>query len=59
MKKKLSQTLVSNNNNILFNYLKINYEQFTFSSFIKTISTIGIITIGLFGIRYVIKNKEN
>ncbi len=58
-KKELSQTLVSNNNNILYNYLKINYEQFTFSSFIKTISTIGIITIGLFGIRYVIKNKQN
>ena len=57
-KKDLSQNLVSSQNNILFNYLKMNYEQFTFSSFMTTISTIGIIKIVLYGIRYIYKNKK-
>ena len=56
-KKKMSQKIINQKDNKLLNILKLNYNSFTKEKFFITLSTIGIISIGIISTFYLYKNR--
>jgi len=56
-KKKMSQKIINQKDNKLLNILKLNYNSFTKENFFITLSTIGIISIGIISTFYLYKNR--